>query len=148
MSSDAAPKLTKKQRKSVAFRERKTKKGGKPVAADLPELEDQDAAELELDTESQTPVGPKLKLDKKDKGKATPAPQAVAEDATATAAPSSSATKSSKRKRDPAAADEGVDAHTIAKPAKVTKKQKTEAESTEEGDTRRKILFLGPLPLH
>jgi hypothetical protein len=139
-----APKLTKKQRKSAAFRERKRK--------DVRDVPEQDGGDGDADgwVDDDEPVAPlisepkpKSKPDKKGKAKAKsePAPEVEAEPAPAPA-------KTVKRKRSAAQIDADTEGGPAAPPpAKPKKKRKVAAPAAEgeasEPDTRRKILFLG-----
>jgi hypothetical protein len=138
--------LTKKQRKSAAFRERKRKD-----VRDVPEQDedggDGDESGWVDDDEPVAPLisepKPKSKPDKKAKAKAKsePAPEVEAEPAPAPA-------KTVKRKRSVAQIDADAKGGPAAPPpAKPKKKRKVAVPAAEgeasEPDTRRKILFLG-----
>ena len=130
----AATKLTKKQKKALAFRERKGGKGGKDAASndmegnELPEMEIQDIVDEQGDEVEDENVDEKKEEEvprsKKAKGKEKEKERGE-EDSVAPQ-------KSKKRKRE----NEG-DVETKAEDSKTPKRRKT------EGDRERLILFLG-----
>jgi nucleolar protein 6 len=151
MSLEGASKLTKKQRKSVAFRERKKGKGKAGAfadgAADVPEVEDLDR-EVDDAPKDEAAVAPEPpKNAEKGKGKAKAAPLPTEDDASLDVA--AAAAKGKKRKR---AAAEGTGDTAVpvsdaqaASDAPKKKRKKTQAveDGEEEQGARRMILFLG-----
>ncbi|KAL0580802.1 hypothetical protein V5O48_001178 [Marasmius crinis-equi] len=147
-ASASASKLTKKQKKALAFRERKTGKGGKNAGNDMegnevPEMEVQDDVDAQADEakaaeeEGEEEKGDRIQkedvaLRKKSKGKAKEQ-QKDGEEAGATAH------KGKKRKRENEGEGKGGEGETKSEDSKSSKRRKT------EGDKPRLILFLGNL---
>lgn len=143
MSPDTAPKLTKKQRKGLAFRQKigKGKSTARPEPEDVPESENLDE-QADLGLESSTRSESKDNLDQ-------PERQVAQKDALK---------PSKKRKRRETGTEEGVDpdlAQTADKPESKKRKRKdpetdeNAIQDGEDGDSKsqkqnaRYILFLG-----
>jgi nucleolar protein 6 len=139
MSTTAEIKLTKKQRKSVAFRERKKKGKGPSDAAilDVPEAEDQELAELAEEEDTAVGISP-VKADVKGKAKA------VAVDTENTFEGKASAgSDPQKRKRDDDGDVNMKVLDKVATPGETKPMKKRKVEDGEDEPGRRKILFLG-----
>jgi nucleolar protein 6 len=152
MSLAEPPKLTKKQRKSVAFRERKK---GKPqsggfagAAADVPEAEDLDAEEDSAAVDAVTPSASLTKPLRNAKIKTPVAGLPTDQSVDGEALASTSTTKGSVKKRKADALNDAPvqDAQPISKSSNKKRRKADIAEEDEEqGGEKgtRRILFLG-----